>query len=185
MFQSIQKTSCENAFTSLFVTYKERLFGYVLAVTHTHYIAEEITQEIFLKLWLCRNELDLIDNPESYLFTIARNKTLNHLRKAHYDEKLMRDLKAQMRPSSNDVEEQVTLSESDRLLQEAVTLLSPQRQLVYKLSRNHGLNHQEIAKQMRLSRNTVKNHLVQALRFIRTYMHNNGIFIFIFFLLTA
>ena len=185
MFQSFQKPSCEQTFTSLFETYKERLFGYVLAVAHSRYIAEEITQEIFLKLWLCRHELYRIDNPESYLFTIARNKTLNHLRKAYYDGKLIDELKSQMKPSSNDVEEQVTLSESDRLLQEAITLLSPQRQLVYRLSRNQGLDHQQIARQMRLSRNTVKNHLVQALRFIRTYLDNNGVFLFILFLLFA
>ncbi|MCW3116268.1 MAG: polymerase, sigma-24 subunit, subfamily [Chitinophagaceae bacterium] len=185
MFQIFPKPTCEETFTSLLETYKERLFGYVLAVAHSHYLAEEITQEIFLKLWLCRHELPLVENQESYLFTMARNKTLNHLRKAHYDEKLISALKSQMKPSSNDVEEQVSLSEGDRLLQEAITLLSPQRQLVYRLSRNQGLDHQQIARQMRLSRNTVKNHLVQALRFIRTYLDNNGVFIFILILLAA
>ena len=184
MFQSFQKPSCEETFTSLFETYKDRLFSYVLSVTHSRYIAEEITQEIFLKLWLCRHELPGVENPESYLVTIARNKTLNHLRKAHYDDKLIGELKSRMKPSSNNVEEQVSLSESDRLLQEAITLLSPQRQLVYRLSRNQGLDHQEIARQMRLSRNTVKNHLVQALRFIRTYLDNNGVFIVILYLLS-
>lgn len=185
MFKRYRKPVCEETFTCLFYAYKERLFSYVLSVSHSDYIAEEITQEIFLKLWLCRRELYLIENTEAYLFTIARNKTLNHLRRARYDEKLIRDLRSFMRPSSNDVEEQVSLSDSNKLLQEAITLLSPQRQLVYRLSRYQGLNHQEIAKQMRLSRNTVKNHLAQALRFIRSYLDNNGVFIFIFFLLSA
>ncbi|MGC4037059.1 MAG: RNA polymerase sigma-70 factor [Chitinophagaceae bacterium] len=169
-------------FTSLFYTYNDRLFGYILAITHSRYTAEEITQEIFLKLWLARHELHLIENSESYLFTIARNKTLNHLRKAQYDERLLLDLKGLMKQSSNDVEEQVSLSDSDKLLHEAITMLSPQRQLVYKLSRFEGLNHQEIAKKMRLSRNTVKNHLVQALRFIRSYLDNNGLLLFAFFI---
>lgn len=185
MFQSFRKPSCEETFTTLFESYKERLYYYVLSVAHSNYIAEEITQEIFLKIWLCRDELHKLDNPESYLFAIARNKTLNHLRKANYDDKLIEDLKNRMKPSANDVEEHLTLSESDRLLQEAITLLSPQRQLVYRLSRNQGLDHQQIAQRMRLSRNTVKNHLVQALRFIRTYLDNNGVFLFILFLLSA
>ncbi len=185
MLQDFRKSSCEETFTSLFEAYKERLFGYVLAVAHSRYTAEEITQEIFLKLWLCRHDLHLVENPEAYLFTIARNKTLNHLRKAHHDDQLITELKRQMRPCSNDVEEQVTLSESDRLLQEAVTLLSPQRQLVYRLSRNQGLDHQQIARHLQLSRNTVKNHLVQALRFIRTYLDNNGVFLLTLFFLSA
>jgi len=185
MFKRYRKPACEETFTSLFYSCKERLFSYVLAVSHSRYIAEEITQEIFLKLWLFRHHLNMVENPEAYLFTIARNKTLNHLRKARYDEKLMEDLKGLMRPSSNDVEEHLSVSDNDRLLQEAITLLSPQRQLVYRLSRYEGLNHQEIAKEMSLSRNTVKNHLVQALRFIRTYLDNNGVFIFLLFLFTA
>jgi RNA polymerase sigma-70 factor (ECF subfamily) len=184
MLQNFQKPSCEEMFTSLFETYKDRLFSYVLSVTHSRYIAEEITQEIFLKVWLCRRELPRVENPESYLVTVARNKTLNHLRKAHYDNKLIGELKSRMKPFTNNVDEQVSLTESDRLLQEAITMLSPQRQLVYRLSRNQGLDHQEIARQMRLSRNTVKNHLVQALRFIRAYLDNNGVFFLILYLLS-
>jgi len=84
-----------------------------------------------------------------------------------------------MNPLSNDVEEQVSISENNRLLQEAITMLSPQRQLVYRLSRYEGLDHKQIAEEMQLSRNTVKNHMVQALRFIRTYLNNKGIFIFL------
>src|SRR6187455_1629092 len=95
----------ENKFKDIFDTYKNRLFGYVLAITNSHYVAEEITQEIFLKLWLCRDMLDRVDNIEHYIFTIARNKTLNHLRKAAYDVKLLRELQQAMVSPDNNVEE--------------------------------------------------------------------------------
>lgn len=182
MFTKYRKAIGEEIFTNLFYACKERLFGYVLAVSHSHYAAEEIIQEIFLKLWLMRDHLGTIENGEAYLFAIARNKVLNYLRKAHYDERLFADIKNRMRPVSNDVEEHISLSESDRLIEEAITLLSPQRQLVYRLSRLQGMNHQEIARKMRLSRNTVKNHLLQSLRFIRSYLDNNGFFLFLFFI---
>jgi RNA polymerase sigma-70 factor (ECF subfamily) len=185
MFKKVRKLASEELFTSLFYTYKDRLFGYVFAISHSRYTAEEITQEIFLKLWLCRNELYKVDNPELYLFAVAKNKTLNYLRKAQYDEKLVTEIKNRMNPLSNDVEEKVSISENNRLLQEAITMLSPQRQLVYRLSRYQGLNHKQIAEEMQLSRNTVKNHLVHALRFIRIYLNNKGIFIFILSLLFA
>ena len=69
-------------FKCIFDTYKNRLYAYVLAVSHSPYAAEEITQEIFLKLWQCRDVLSEVSNMDAYIFTIARHKTLNYLRKA-------------------------------------------------------------------------------------------------------
>ncbi|HVU54330.1 MAG TPA: RNA polymerase sigma-70 factor [Puia sp.] len=162
------------SFKRLFDSYKNRLYGYVLAITHSPYTAEEITQEIFIKLWLCRDILHQVDSLDGYIFTIARNKTLNHLRKAAYDERLLRELQSFAIPENNNVEERALASEYDRLISDALTLLSPQRRLVYQLSRDKGLNHEEIAHHLQLSRNTVKNHMVEALRFIRHYLGQHG-----------
>jgi RNA polymerase sigma-70 factor (family 1) len=166
----------DESFKRLFDDYKNRLYGYVLAITHSHYTAEEITQEIFIKLWLCRDILQQVGNLDGYIFTIARNKTLNHLRKAAYDVRLLKELqeRASVAELINNVEERAMVSEYDRLLQDALALLSPQRRLVYQLSRQRGLNHEEIAHQLQLSRHTVKNHLVEALRFIRHYFVQHG-----------
>lgn len=166
----------DESFKRLFDNYKNRLYGYVLAITHSHYTAEEITQEIFIKLWLCRDILCQVENLDGYIFTIARNKTLNHLRKAAYDVRLLRELqeRASSANTTNNVEERAMVSEYDRLLQDALALLSPQRRLVYQLSRQRGLNHEEIAHQLQLSRHTVKNHMVEALRFIRHYFVEHG-----------
>lgn len=164
----------EKAFRAIFDTYKNRLFGYVLAISHSHYAAEEITQEIFLKLWVCRDMLDSIDNLEHYIFTIARNKTLNHLRKAATDSRILGELREKMLRQTNNVEERSKLAECERLITEAIDLLSPRRRLVYQLSRHQGLNHDQIASQLQLSNNTVKNHLVEALAFIRSYLERHG-----------
>lgn len=168
--------SNDDAFRCLFDNYKNRLYGYVLAITHSHYTAEEITQEIFIKLWLCRDILHEVENLDGYIFAIARNKTLNHLRKAAYDVRLLRELqeRASAAHFTNNVEERALVSEYDRLLQDALALLSPQRRLVYQLSRQRGLNHEEIAHRLQLSRHTVKNHMVEALRFIRHYFVEHG-----------
>ncbi|HXB32986.1 MAG TPA: sigma factor [Puia sp.] len=71
-----------SSFNCLFDSYKNRIYGYVLAIAHSPYAAEEITQEIFIKIWLCRDLLDEVENLDGYIFTIARNRTLNYLRKA-------------------------------------------------------------------------------------------------------
>ncbi|HTE13185.1 MAG TPA: RNA polymerase sigma-70 factor [Chitinophagaceae bacterium] len=172
----------ETTFKSIFDTYKDRLYGYVLAVSHSTYTAEEITQEIFMKLWLCRDMLASIDNIEGYIFTIARNKTLNHLRKASNQASLLQEIQSRMKPAVNANEERTAVTELEKLVHDALTLLSPQRRLVYQLSRHKGLDHGQIAQQLHLSRNTVKNHLVHSLRFIRNYLGQHGAVSLIFIL---
>lgn len=174
----------DDPFKRLFDSYKNRIYGYVLAIAHSPYAAEEITQEIFIKLWLCRDLLPGVENLDGYIFTIARNRTLNHLRKAGYDARLLRELQERMMLQHNNVEERALATEYDRLLRDALSRLSPQRRLVFQLSRDGGLNHSEIAEQLHLSRNTVKNHMVEALRFIRSYLGQHGsVLVALFFLL--
>lgn len=177
MLKRRRKPSSEDRFAFLFETYKNRVFGYVLTITHSSYAAEEITQEVFLKLWLYRDELKYIEHSENYLFTIARNKTLNYFRKARNEEKLIDAMKELMTASSNNVEEESAVAECERLLNEAVSMLSPQRRNVYRLSRYEGMSHEQIASSLHLSPNTVKNHMVHALKFIRNYLGRYGVFI--------
>src|SRR3546814_4706055 len=82
------------------------------------------------------------------------NKSLNYLRKAKSDARIMARLKEAMRPGYDAVDEHVTLSEYTKLLGEAVEQLSPQRKLVFRLSRQQGMKIDEIAHEMSLSKNT-------------------------------
>ncbi len=165
----------ETAFKELYDGYKNRLYGYALTITHSPHAAEEITQELFIKLWTCRESLHKIADIEHYIFAMARNRTLNYIRKAANDERLLHKLKEAMASESNEVEEQVITHDYEAIVEEALNQLSPQRSLVFKLSRYQGLKMEEIAQQLNLSRNTVKNHLVAALRFIRSYLARHGV----------
>ena len=175
MFDHATEKTCENAFKNIFDRYRNRLYGYVLTISHSTYTAEEITQEIFMKLWICREALSSIDNIDGYLFAMARNKTFNHLRKANRQEQVLQEMKAAMLTSMNDTEDQAAVSDLERLLQEALARLSPQRRLVYQLSRQQGMNHEQIAIRLKLSKNTVKNHMVDALHFIKNYLQQRDI----------
>ncbi|HEY4154136.1 MAG TPA: RNA polymerase sigma-70 factor [Puia sp.] len=167
-------------FKCLFDIYKNRVFRYAQAISHSPFIAEEITQEIFIKLWLYRDTLSRVDNLDAYIFRMARNKTLNYLRRAAHETKILKELQSRMIPENNNAAEHLLAADQHKMLQEAITRLSPQRRLVYQLSRNQGLNHKEIASQLRLSPNTVKNHLVNALKFIREYLNVlNSVIVFL------
>ncbi|MGI4021384.1 MAG: RNA polymerase sigma factor [Janthinobacterium lividum] len=172
-------------FDHLFEQYKKRIYAYVLTIVKSEFTAEEITQEIFIKLWLCQDRLHEITNLEGFIFKIVRNQALNHLRKAAYDERLLKEIISFAAPEHNNIEDKLITADYQLLMQEALSQLSPQRRLVYELSRKKGMNHEEISVQLNLSKNTVKNHIVSALKQIRLYLNENGISIavLLFFLM--
>lgn len=161
-------------FDDVFRLYKDRIYRYVLVIVKSTEAAEELTQEILIKLWLCRDLLNKVDNLDGYIYVIARNKALNHLRKAAYDLRLMNELKSFMQDEQNNVDDRITANDYDVLVKQALATLSPQRRKVYELSRVEGLNHEEIAGRLSLSKNTVKNHMVEALKHIRSYINKSG-----------
>lgn len=162
-------------FDYLFEQYKKRIYAYVLSIVKSAFTAEEITQEIFIKLWLHENRLHEIANLEGFIFKIVRNQALNHLRKAAYDERLLKEIISLAVPEHNNIEDKLINADYQLLMQEALNQLSPQRRLVYEMSRKKGMNHEEISIQLNLSKNTVKNHIVSALKQIRLYLNENGI----------
>lgn len=165
----------EEHFNCLYKEYRNRIFGYVLTIIHSSYEAEEITQEIFIKLWSFREKIDQIENIDRYIFSMARNKTLNYIRKAAYDAYILNQLQSAMKAACNNVEDRLEEKDCEETLEEAIALLSPQRRLVFRLSKQQGYKLEEIASELNLSRNTVKNHLAFALRYIKTYLTKHGI----------
>ncbi len=163
-------------FKKLFEEYKNRIYGYVLSIAKSEPAAEELTQEVFVKIWLGKDLLENVANIEGYIFTIARHIAIRHLRKAANDVNFLRELQNYMHTGSSqtDVENKLAASDFDKLLNEALGQLSPQRRKVYELSRGQGLTMDEIASLLNLSRNTIKNHLVDALSLIRKYMREHG-----------
>jgi RNA polymerase sigma-70 factor (ECF subfamily) len=173
-------------FKDLFDQYKNRLYGYVLTIAKSHTAAEEITQEIFIKLWLSRDLLSTVTNLDGYIFTIARHRTFNYLRKATNDARFLQELQTHMEPvENNNTDELIITKGYEKLVSEALEKLSPQRRKVYELSRHNGMNLGEIALHLGVSRNTVKNQLVDALASIRKYLteHDAGTITLLLFML--
>jgi RNA polymerase sigma-70 factor (ECF subfamily) len=159
------------AFSELFRRYDKRIYPFVLKMIRTPSLAEEITQEIFIKLWRHREKLPAIDQPEAYILTIAARHTLDQIKKRLNENKMLQGLLASKEGSHNDTEEKLLLRDRAAIIQQAVDQLPPQQKSVYELSRLEGMNYEEIAQQLRISPNTVRNHLVKALRSIRNYMN--------------
>jgi RNA polymerase sigma-70 factor (ECF subfamily) len=160
----------KTAFRQLFDLYKLRLFSFVLQMTHSKVDAEEIVQDVFAKLWEIRTDLVQVDYPGKYIYTIARNKTLNHLAKLARDRQLLQQVWLNVSQTDNSTEALLQAQESQRLIGEAINRLSLQRQTIFRLSREQGLTHEEIAVHLGLSKSRVKNILVEILKHIKDYL---------------
>lgn len=164
----------ETAFRNLFDTYWEHLYSVALMLTKSEALAEDIVQEIFLKIWNKRTELPEVEKPDSYLFIIARNHIYNVLKQQQREEQYNKHILDWFEGSKQNPESELLFKESAELLSKAVANLSTQQRAVYKLAREQGLSYHEVAAQLNISTNTVKNHLSIALKYIREYLRHHA-----------
>ncbi len=159
----------EQRFKILFERFKKPVHDYVRTITGSDELAQEIAQEVFIRLWRKMGSYDEIENIDFYTFRIARNECMRYFKKAAVETHMLQELQKRMTAENNNVSEYINFKETEGLLDKAIASLSPQRQKVYLLSRRQGMRIEEIAAEMQISYNTVRNHLVEALRQIRHY----------------
>jgi RNA polymerase sigma-70 factor (family 1) len=158
----------EFAFSQLFIAKKDKLYSFALKLTASRQQAEDLVQDIFYAIWKHRSKLLEIENFDSYLFRSAQNRFLNNLKRAAQESHILKCIKhetltSESPPSQADLQ----YKETTVMLNNIVSQLPPQQQLIFRLSRESGLRHTEIAEQLKLSNSTVKNHLVVALKKVR------------------
>ena len=160
----------ENAFRQLFDRYWKRIHGIARALTKSPVVAEEMVQDIFLKIWLNRENLTNIHSFEAYFVTVARNHILNELRKKVKEEPFTQHLLDYLQDFSNNPEQLIIKEEKEKLVNAAVDTLPTQQKAVFQLSREELLSQEEISHKLHISTNTVKVHMNKALKGIRLYL---------------
>ncbi len=168
------KNGDATAFEEIYNQYRSKIYTYALKLSKSTVVAEEIVQEVFIKIWQKREQL----NPElhfgAYLKKITLNHVLNHLKKVAREKTLQDELFNYLSLIRNNAEDSLLEKELLKTYEEAIAQLPPQKKIIYQLSRNEELSHDEIAKKLNISKNTVKNHMVEATKFIRNYVSKNG-----------
>ena len=132
--------------------------------------AEEIVQDCFTKLWLKKESAASIDNINSYLYRMVRNRGIDYMRKTAADQRLIAQVWANLSQTDTSLEDELHKKETQQLIGQAVAQLSPQKQQVYRLSREKEMSHEEIAKLMGLSKSRIANILVEVLKHIKLHL---------------
>ncbi len=158
----------EDAFATFYHHYKNRIYGLALKLTHSTSIAEEIVQDVFLKIWMKRADLMQVENLQAYLFTIARNDVYRVMKQIarNYQHVLHKENEVLTENSS---EQYVMEKEYSTLLRKAVDRLPHQQKQVYTLIKEQGLKREEAAVFLNLHPETVKSHLAQAMKNVRNF----------------
>ncbi len=164
------------AFYNLYERYSKRLYGFVLKFIKQEEDAEEIVQEVFIKIWEARNKIDVYSSFESFLFTIAYNATMSLFRKKISEKKYLDHLKSlQQFEKAPDLTDEIDFNELNEKVQSLLNELTPRQKEIFQLSREEGLTHDEIAKELNISVNTVKKHMVNTLSFLKSNINSGQI----------
>lgn len=169
LFQSIASGS-EAAFTELFHLYTPRLYPFVRRLTRSDEQAKEMVQETFLQLWINREQLREVENPTAWIYRIASNLSLNWLRNEANRRRLIEENIINSTVQETNIAEAET-RQLQGIISKAVEALPEKRRLIYRMSREEGLSHQQIANKLQLSVQTVKNQLGISLQFIQEFIH--------------
>ena len=157
----------EKAFEFIYWKYNAHVYNFANSLLYSPKIAQDITQNVFLKIWEKRHEINPEQNFNAYLFTIARNMVYKETEQKLLSEQSLRQLQEE-----EDVLDMSTIQTLDyhfteELCRSLVEELPPARREIFKLSRFERLSNKEIALRLSISERTVETQLYRATRFLK------------------
>jgi RNA polymerase sigma-70 factor (ECF subfamily) len=153
------------SFEVVFIAYYNKTKTFINGYIKSEADADELTQDLFVNLWINRQTIDTTKSFNSYLHTIARNGAINFLRHKYVEAAYIGNLQYdENNPSS---EEELIAKELGLMIDNIVEKMPPQRKQVYILSKNKGLTNSEIAEKLHTTKGTVESQLSLALKEIR------------------
>lgn len=169
----------EQSFRVIYDQYRPKIYKYAMRLTESEAAAEEILQEVFIKVWLKRSSLPELDQFSSWLFRVSRNTIFDSFRKLERQKignaKLI-DITA---VAVEDADTWLLDKENQVWLRDALNQLTPSQKQVYILSRQQGMKPEEIAEELKISVGTAKKHLVNSLQGLRAYIEKHNMIMFI------
>jgi len=164
----IVTSTVEDVFEQVFKSHFKSLHAYACTIMRDPAPAEEIVQNIFVKLWEKKEEISIRENVSGYLYRCVHNESLNYLR--HQKVRLAYQSYAMRQHKESEQEapaEKVVMSELEKRLELALRELPEQCRTIFQLSRFEDLRYREIADKLDLSVKTVENQMGKALKILR------------------
>ena len=155
------------AFSIVYKTYAAQTFSLAFKYLLNKELAEDAVQNLFLKLWLKKEEIDETKPINRYLFKMLKNDLLNTLRDSKKNIYLLEDCLSMVLELEDNSQNENLKQEQMNIIQQALEQLSPQRRKVFEMKVSGKYSNQEIADKLNLSINTIKFQYSQSLKQIR------------------
>jgi RNA polymerase sigma-70 factor (ECF subfamily) len=163
----------KQAFGALYDLHSDALYQFVFRFVKSPDLANDVCQEIFMKIWEERQGASRINAFRTYLFTIAKNHTFTVLKRAAVDEKVRTEVIRNYVTVKNDTEESVLTSEYQQFLQQVLNTLPAQSRTVFFLCRQEEKSYEEAAQLLGISASAIKKHMVRSMKAMRGAVEKN------------
>jgi len=166
----------KGAFREIFNLFGPKIYRFALAYLKNIPDAEELTQDVFLKIWEKREHLDPARNVKAYIFKIAINCIYDYIRKKNLERAFTSFLEHNFQPGVESSWNEVIWNDMLSKLSILVDKMPDQRRTIFLMSREEGKTNQMIAEKLNLSKRTVENQLYRATRFLKEKLGSEIVF---------
>jgi len=174
------KDGHQASFQVLYSKYAPILFAFSRKYLQSREDAEEIVQEVFLRIWDKRDNIDENQSFSSYVIQAAKHRIFNGFRKKVNEQAYLDFLIYADDPHGNFTELDVEYQEIKIKTEKSILSMPPKRQEIFRLSREGGLKNKEIADKLQISIKTVENQMGQALKFLREELSDYQLLVLLF-----
>jgi len=175
----------EEAFRKIFDLYVKKVYQFVYGYIKEPTQAEDITQNLFIKIWEKRTSIDIDKSFDGFIFTIAYRMVIDYYRqtKTKIHGNAIGHFADDSMASSDHSDDLLNRHQLDSLYEKALQTLPPKRKEIFLLSRHSGLSNKQIAEHLHISVKTVENQMTAALSTLREFFTNSDIGSVVFFFL--
>lgn len=172
----------QQAFAVIFNKYWPTVYSAALVIAKSPVLAEDISQEVFTRLWEAKEKARHIENVKAFLFITARNLIINRLSRQKVEDAYRTYQLHHSAGGSVGEEERLDYQQLEQRLRSAIRRLPPKQQRAFLLSREQGLTYDQIAQQMQISKDTVKEHIIKALASLRKSLREHDVLVLLILL---
>lgn len=172
----------QRAFALIVEQYTPAIYAHVLTYIKNAFRAEEITQDIFVKVWQHRTALPGIANFSGYLYVMTRNRAISAFREKIFTPEPEKD---ELETDGLTPAGALEYRQFSDTVMRGIALLPPRRKQVFTMSRFEGMSYEDIARRLQISKSSVNQHIVEALLFLRTFLRNELVLVMVFLFITG
>lgn len=164
---ALLKQGDKNAFTRLYEIYWRQVYNFSRLYLTNPSTAEEVVQEVFVKIWESHDFIKESENFKGLLFVITRNLIFTRHRKSVNEDFYKMTVLSAMENTSFNLEEEIEAKNLSEYIDRLIEELPPRRREIFNLSRKEHKSHKEIAELLQLSEKTVENQIGEAIKYLR------------------